>query len=102
MVVCVGVLIVLKDVVVLKLELGKENAAGEGGFIVSTEANIVNHIRKYINFKGIIISDDICMKSLKFSPIHNVTKALEAGCNLILRDESSVELKARGWGSKEN
>ena len=46
---------------------------------------IINKIiRKYINFKGIIISDDICMKSLKFSPIHNVTKALEAGCNLIL------------------
>ena len=24
----------------------------------------------------------------------------KAGCNLILRDESSVELKARGWGAK--
>ena len=29
-------------------------------------------------------------------------KEKKAGCNLILRDESSVELKARGWGSKEN
>ena len=28
-------------------------------------------------------------------------KEEKAGCNLILRDESSVELKARGWGSKE-
>jgi thiamine-monophosphate kinase len=27
-------------------------------------------------------------------------KEEKAGCNLILRDESSVELKARGWGSK--
>ena len=41
-------------------------------------------IRNYINFKGIIISDDISMKSLKFSLIENATKALEAGCNLIL------------------
>ena len=29
-------------------------------------------------------------------------KEKKTGCNLILRDESSVELKARGWGSKEN
>tara|TARA_B100000029_G_scaffold245484_1_gene242613 strand:+ start:185 stop:1138 length:954 start_codon:yes stop_codon:yes gene_type:complete len=41
-------------------------------------------IRNYIKFKGIIISDDICMKSLKFSLIENATKALEAGCNLVL------------------
>jgi len=41
-------------------------------------------IRNYINFKGIIISDDISMKSLKFSLIENTTRALEAGCNLIL------------------
>ena len=41
-------------------------------------------IRNYIKFKGIIISDDICMKSLKFSLAENATKALEAGCNLVL------------------
>ena len=41
-------------------------------------------IRNYIKFRGIIISDDISMKSLKFSLIENATKALEAGCNLIL------------------
>ena len=28
-------------------------------------------------------------------------KEEKAGCNLILRDESSVELKARGWGQKD-
>lgn len=28
-------------------------------------------------------------------------KEKKAGCNLILRDESSVELKARGWGQKD-
>ena len=46
---------------------------------------IINRvIRNYIKFKGIIISDDICMKSLKFSLIENATRALESGCNLIL------------------
>lgn len=41
-------------------------------------------IRKKIGFKGIIISDDISMKSLKYSLKENTTKALDAGCNLIL------------------
>ena len=41
-------------------------------------------IRNHIKFKGILISDDISMKSLKFSLTENATKALKAGCNLIL------------------
>lgn len=41
-------------------------------------------IRKYINFKGIIISDDISMKSLKYRLEENATKSLSAGCNLVL------------------
>ena len=46
---------------------------------------IINKIiRKYINFKGILISDDISMKSLKFTLMENATKALNAGCNLVL------------------
>jgi len=41
-------------------------------------------IRKYIKFRGILISDDISMKSLKFDLIENTKRALDAGCNLIL------------------
>lgn len=41
-------------------------------------------IRDHIKFKGILISDDISMKSLKFSIVKNATKALDAGCNLVL------------------
>ena len=41
-------------------------------------------IRNHIKFKGILISDDISMKSLKFSLTENATKALKARCNLIL------------------
>ena len=43
-----------------------------------------NLIRKKLNFKGIIISDDISMKSLKYDLLTNSLKALSAGCNLIL------------------
>ena len=41
-------------------------------------------VRNYIKFKGILISDDISMKSLKFSLNENAKMALQAGCNLIL------------------
>ena len=41
-------------------------------------------IRKKIGFKGIIISDDISMKSLKHNIIKNALEALDAGCNLAL------------------
>ena len=52
----------------------------------ATQSKIVINqvIRNHIKFKGILISDDISMKSLKFSVDENATKALEAGCNLIL------------------
>ncbi len=41
-------------------------------------------IRKKIGYQGIIISDDISMKSLKKNITKNALEALEAGCNLAL------------------
>ena len=41
-------------------------------------------IRKKIGFKGILLSDDISMKALKFDLITNAKKALDAGCNIVL------------------
>jgi beta-N-acetylhexosaminidase len=41
-------------------------------------------IRNKIGFKGIIISDDISMKALKYDIVTNAKKSLEAGCNLAL------------------
>ena len=41
-------------------------------------------IRKKIGFKGILMSDDISMKALKYDLIINAKKSLEAGCNLVL------------------
>ena len=41
-------------------------------------------IRSNIKFKNLLISDDISMKSLKYSIKVNTLKAFSAGCNLVL------------------
>ena len=41
-------------------------------------------IRKKMAFKGILISDDISMKALKFDLVTNAKKSLLAGCNIVL------------------
>ena len=45
---------------------------------------IENIIRKKLRFNGIIISDDVSMKALKYDLITNAKKAITAGCNLVL------------------
>ena len=45
---------------------------------------ITKIIRKKIGFKGILMTDDISMKSLKFDLVTNARKSLAAGCNLVL------------------
>ena len=51
---------------------------------------IKNVIRKHIKFKGILISDDISMKALKYGLENNAKKALSAGCNLILHCNGKI------------
>ena len=52
---------------------------------VSTfSSKIIDVIRKKIGFKGILMSDDISMKALKYDLVTNAKKSLEAGCNLVL------------------
>jgi len=53
---------------------------------ISTISNkiIKEIIRKKIGFKGILMSDDISMKALKYDLITNAKKSLLAGCNLVL------------------
>jgi len=41
-------------------------------------------IRKKIGFKGILMSDDISMKALKYDLVTNAKRSLNAGCNLVL------------------
>ena len=52
---------------------------------VSTfSSKVIKIIRKKIGFRGIIMSDDISMKALKYDLVTNAKKSLAAGCNLVL------------------
>ena len=53
---------------------------------VATHSKIIikEIIRKKIKFKGILVSDDISMKALKYDLIKNANYSLKAGCNLVL------------------
>ncbi len=53
---------------------------------VATHSKIIINeiIRKKLGFKGILISDDISMKALKYDLITNAKKSLQAGCNIVL------------------
>ncbi len=53
---------------------------------------IINEIiRNYLNFKGILMSDDICMKALSGGIIKNARLSLEAGCNLLLHCSGKID-----------
>ena len=52
---------------------------------------IENIIRKYMKFKGLLISDDISMKALNHGLKRNTTLALDAGCNLILHCNGNIK-----------
>ena len=60
---------------------------------VSTHSKIIikKIIRKKIGFKGILVSDDISMKALRYDLITNAKKALEAGCNLVLYCKGNIK-----------
>ena len=51
---------------------------------VTHSKKMIKIIRNQIKFKNLIISDDLSMKSLKYSIKLNTTKAFKAGCNLAL------------------
>ena len=51
---------------------------------VTHSKKMISIIRNKIKFKNLIISDDISMKSLKYSITENTKKSFDAGCNLVL------------------
>ena len=60
---------------------------------ISTFSNkiIEKIIRKKIGYKGILMSDDISMKALKYDLVTNAKMALSAGCNLVLYCEGNIK-----------
>tara|TARA_B100001250_G_scaffold193001_1_gene165921 strand:+ start:690 stop:1640 length:951 start_codon:yes stop_codon:yes gene_type:complete len=58
---------------------------------VTHSKKIIKIIRQKIGFKNIIITDDLSMKSLKYSLEENVKKSFLAGCNLALHCNGNLE-----------
>jgi len=53
---------------------------------------IINEIiRNYIKFRGILMSDDICMKALSRGIVKNAKLSLKAGCNLLLHCSGKID-----------
>ena len=52
--------------------------------LLQLKENNKRNNKKKIGFKGILMSDDISMKALKYELVKNAQKSLEAGCNLVL------------------
>ena len=48
-------------------------------------------IRKHIKFNGILISDDISMKSLESNIESNAINAIKSGCNLVLHCNGNIK-----------
>jgi beta-N-acetylhexosaminidase len=61
--------------------------------LTATHSKIVINqiIRKHIDYKGILISDDISMKALKYGLEKNAIMALKAGCNLVLHCNGNIK-----------
>ena len=51
---------------------------------------IHDYIRDKIGFKGILLSDDLCMKALKGSYYHRAKKAIDAGCDILLHCDANL------------
>ena len=51
---------------------------------VTHSKKLIKIIRNQIKFKNLLISDDLSMKSLKYSIAENTRRAFTAGCNLVL------------------
>ena len=53
---------------------------------------IINKVvRNLIGFKGILFSDDLCMKALKGGYYFRAKKAIEAGCDIVLHCEPNLK-----------
>ena len=60
-------------------------------FTATHSSKIIKIIRNKIGFKNIIITDDISMKSLKYSIKENTIKAFTAGCNIVLHCNGNLK-----------
>ena len=63
----------------------------DGKFPVTNSKKIISEIiRKQIGFKGLLFSDDICMRALKGSYFLRANKSISAGCDLVLHCDGNI------------
>ena len=70
------------------LDLDKENCA-------TYSEPIISFIKNKLGFKGILFSDDLCMKALKGSYINRAKNAIKAGCDIVLHCEPNISNAAK-------
>ena len=58
---------------------------------VTHSKKMIKIIRNKIEFKNLIISDDLSMKSLKYSISENTQRSFKAGCNLVLHCNGNLK-----------
>ena len=58
---------------------------------VTHSKKLIKLIRNKIGFKNILISDDLSMKSLKYTLEENTIKTFNAGCNLVLHCNGNLK-----------
>ena len=58
---------------------------------VTHSKKMINIIRNKIKFKNLIITDDLSMKSLRYSISENTKKSFNAGCNLALHCNGNLK-----------
>ncbi|MDB3932440.1 glycoside hydrolase family 3 protein [Candidatus Pelagibacter sp.] len=58
---------------------------------VTHSKKLINVIRNQIKFKNLLISDDLSMKSLKYSIKENTNRAFKAGCNIVLHCNGNLK-----------
>ena len=58
---------------------------------VTHSKKMISIIRNEIKFKNILISDDLSMKSLKYSIKENTIRTIESGCNIALHCNGNIK-----------
>ena len=58
---------------------------------VTHSKKLIKIIRNQIKFKNLLISDDLSMKSLKYTIAENTRKAFASGCNLVLHCNGNLK-----------
>tara|TARA_B100001057_G_scaffold14116_1_gene13398 strand:+ start:3457 stop:4404 length:948 start_codon:yes stop_codon:yes gene_type:complete len=58
---------------------------------VTHSKKLIKIIRNQIKFRNLLVSDDLSMKSLKYSISENTRKAFASGCNLVLHCNGNLK-----------